>query len=73
VESHGVRAVPRLERARRAGPAIVADVASRDAELIVIGAQRRGRGRAQVLGATARHVLKHSPCRAIVVAGREAA
>jgi len=39
----------------------------------VIGAQRRGRGRAQVLGATARHVLKYSPCRAIVVAGREAA
>jgi nucleotide-binding universal stress UspA family protein len=70
VESFGVRAVPRLERARRAGPAIVADVISRDAELVVIGARRRGRGRAQVLGDTARHVLTWSPCRAIVVAGR---
>jgi APA family basic amino acid/polyamine antiporter len=73
VESYGVRAVTRLERARAAGPAIVADVVARDAELVVLGAVRRGLGRrAPVFGPTVRHVLKHSPCRALVVAPRTA-
>ena len=74
VESHGVRAVTRLERARSAGPAIVADAVARGAELVVIGAPRRGIGRrTPVFGRTARYVLKHSPCRVIVAAGRVAA
>ena len=47
VESYGVRAVTRLERARSAGAAIVADAVARDAELVVIGAPRRGIGRAR--------------------------
>ncbi len=69
VESHGVRAVTRLERARSAGEAIVADAEVRSAELVVIGAPRRGIGRrAPVFGRTVRYVLKHSPCRVIVVA-----
>ncbi len=69
-ESHGARAVTRLVRARAAGAAIVADAVARDAELIVLGAPRRGLGRrAPVFGATTRHVLRHSPVRAIVVAG----
>ena len=69
VESHGVRAVTRLERARSAGEAIVADAEARNAELVVIGAPRRGIGRrAPVFGRTVRYVLKHSPCRVIVVA-----
>ena len=42
VESYGVRAVTRLERARSAGPAIVADAVARTADLVVIGAPRRG-------------------------------
>ena len=42
VESYGVRAVTRLERARSAGPAIVANAVSRDAELVVIGARAAG-------------------------------
>ncbi len=71
VESHGVRAVTRLVRARSAGPAIVADAVARGAELIVIGAPRPGmKRRAPVFGSTVRHVLKHSPVRAIVVGGR---
>ena len=45
VESYGVRAVTRLERARSAGPAIVADAVARTADLVVIGAPRRGIGR----------------------------
>lgn len=69
VEAQGVRAVTRLERARSAGEAIVADAGARTAELIVIGAPRKGLGRrAPVFGRTVRYVLKHSPCRVIVVA-----
>jgi basic amino acid/polyamine antiporter, APA family len=67
VESYGVRAVTRLERARSAGPAIVADAIARTADLVVIGAPRRALGRrSPVLGRTVRHVLRHSPCRVIV-------
>ena len=74
VESHGVRAVTRLERARGAGPAIVADAVGRDADLVVIGARRRGIGRrTPVFGRTVRYVLKHSPCRVIVATAREQA
>ncbi len=74
VESYGVRAVTRLERARSAGPAIVADAVARTADLVVIGAPRRGIGRrTPVFGKTVRHVLKHSPCRVIVATTREEA
>jgi nucleotide-binding universal stress UspA family protein len=69
VESFGVRAVTRLERARAAGPAIVADAVARNAELVVLGAPRRALGRrTPVFGATVRHVLKHSPCRVLIAA-----
>jgi nucleotide-binding universal stress UspA family protein len=52
----------------------VADVEARSAELVVLGAQRRGIGRrAPVFGTTARYVLKHSPCRVLVTAPRIAA
>jgi nucleotide-binding universal stress UspA family protein len=38
-----------------------------------MGAVRRGIGRrAQVFGPTVRHVMKHSPCRVMVVAPRTA-
>jgi len=74
VESFGVRAVTRLERARSAGPAIVADAVARGAELIVLGAPRRGLGpRAPLFGRTTRYVLAHSPCRVLLVTEREAA
>ena len=74
VESYGVRAVTRLERARSAGPAIVADAVARTADLVVMGAPRRGLGRrTPVFGKTVRHVLKHSPCRVIVATAREEA
>jgi APA family basic amino acid/polyamine antiporter len=73
VESYGVRAVTRLERARSAGPAIVANAVSREAELVVVGAKRRGLGRrAPIFGSTTKHVLKHSPSR-VLVAGSKVA
>ncbi|HKO75295.1 MAG TPA: universal stress protein [Gaiellaceae bacterium] len=74
VESYGVRVVTRLLRARRAGPAIVEDAAGRDAELIVMGGKRGlARGRKPIFGRTIDYVLKHSPCRVLLAAGRRAA
>jgi APA family basic amino acid/polyamine antiporter len=74
VESYGVRVVTRLLRARRAGPAIVEDAAGRDAELIVMGGKRGlARGRKPIFGRTIDYVLKNTPCRVLLAAGRRAA
>jgi APA family basic amino acid/polyamine antiporter len=73
VESYGVHAVTRLVRARSAGPAAVDEVRSRNAELVVIGASRRGRAGSSVFGPTVSYILKNSPARVLVVAGRKAA
>jgi basic amino acid/polyamine antiporter, APA family len=74
VEAYGVRAVPRLVRARRAGPAIVEEAAGRSAELVVVGAARRRARRGHpVFGATVDHILRASPSRVLVTAAREAA
>jgi len=74
VEDYGVRAVVRLVRARRAGPAIVEEADLRNAELIVMGAPRRpARRRTAIFGPTVDHVLKASPCRVLLAAGRRAA
>ncbi len=74
LESYGVRTVTRVVRARAAGPAIVEDALARDAELIVVGAPRSRirRGR-PIFGRTVDYVLKHSPIRVLVAAGRRAA
>jgi APA family basic amino acid/polyamine antiporter len=74
VESYGVRAVPRLVRARRAGPAIVEEARRQDAELVVVGAPRRTTRRGTpVHSDTAAFVLKASPSRVLLVSGRRAA
>ncbi len=74
VEDYGVRAVTRLVRARRAGPAIVEEAERRNAELIVVGAPRRpARRRTAIFGPTVDYVLKASPCRVLLAAGRRAA
>jgi APA family basic amino acid/polyamine antiporter len=74
LESYGVRTVSRIIRARSAGPAIVEDAIGRGAEIIVVGAPRlRGRSGRQIFGRTVDYVLKHSPTRVLVAAGRRAA
>jgi basic amino acid/polyamine antiporter, APA family len=75
VESYGVRAVTRLLRARKAGPAIVEEARRRDAELVLLGAPRHAVAeRRRVFGGTVDYVLRESPCRVLVAAGkREAA
>jgi APA family basic amino acid/polyamine antiporter len=72
VESYGVPAVTRLVRARRAGPEIVREATLRNAELIVLGAPRRGRA-GKLFGRTVDHVLRNAPCRVMIVAGQKAA
>ena len=68
-----MRAVPRLLRARRAGPAIVEEVRGRVAELVV-GAPRQTSKRGRpVVSETVDAVLKGSPARVLVVTGRKAA
>jgi APA family basic amino acid/polyamine antiporter len=73
VESYGVRAVTRLVRARRAGPAIVREAAERNAELIVLGAPRRALRGGPIFGKTVDYVLKNAPSRVLIAAGRQAA
>jgi APA family basic amino acid/polyamine antiporter len=73
VESYGVRAVERLLRARRAGPAIVEEAVRRNAELIVLGAPRRFGLRGPMFGKTVDYILKASPVRVLVTAGKAAA
>jgi nucleotide-binding universal stress UspA family protein len=53
----------------------VEDAAQRQAELVVLGARRRAvRGaRTPVFGGTVRTVLKESPTRVLVTAGKKAA
>jgi basic amino acid/polyamine antiporter, APA family len=72
-ESYGVRAVVRLVRARAAGPAIVEEADRRNAELVVLGAPRARIGRGRIFGRTVDYVLKHSPTRVMIAAGRRAA
>jgi APA family basic amino acid/polyamine antiporter len=74
VERYDIRAIVRLARGRRAGYEIVAEADRRNAELLVVGAARRRarRGR-MVFGVTVDHVLRASPCRVLVAAGRQAA
>jgi APA family basic amino acid/polyamine antiporter len=72
-DSYGVDVVGRLVRDRRAGRAIVREAEQRNSEIIVMGAPRRRRTQAPVFGGTTDYVLKHAPCRVMVVAARAAA
>ncbi len=74
LEQYGVRVVTRLVRARSAGPAIVEDASARGAELVLLGAPReKARGGKPIFGHTVDYVLRTSPTRVMVVAGKKAA
>jgi APA family basic amino acid/polyamine antiporter len=70
-EPYGVRVVERVVRARNAGRAIIEEAERRGSEIIVLGA-RRGRHKT-IFGSTVDYVLKHSPSRVMVAAGRKVA
>jgi APA family basic amino acid/polyamine antiporter len=71
-ELYGVTVTERLIRARYAGRAIVDEAMRRNSEIIVMGAPRSTRGRG-VFSDTVDFVLKHAPCRVMVVASERAA
>jgi basic amino acid/polyamine antiporter, APA family len=73
VEEYGVRAVSRLVRARSVGRAIVEEASGRNTELIVLGGPRKTYGGTHILGRTVDYVLKMSPVRVLLTAGRRAA
>jgi APA family basic amino acid/polyamine antiporter len=72
-DSYGVGVIGRLARDRRAGRAIVREASQRNSEIVVMGAPRRRQARAAVFGDTTDYVLKHAPCRVMVVGARAAA
>jgi basic amino acid/polyamine antiporter, APA family len=72
-DSYGVDVVGRIVRDRRAGRTIVREAEQRNSEIVVMGAPRRRRTQAPVFGGTTDYVLKHAPCRVMVVAARVAA
>lgn len=66
--SYGVKVVERLARGRQAGPTIVEEATRRGSEIIVLGATRKSeRMRIAIFGSTVDYVLKHAPCRVMVV------
>jgi basic amino acid/polyamine antiporter, APA family len=74
LEQYDIRVITRLLRARRPGPAIVAEATARSAELIVVGApRRRARTGQPIFGKTVDYILKSSATRVLVVAGKRAA
>ena len=66
-ELHGIQVVTRFVRARNAGQAIVAEAASRQAEIVVLGSPRSN-GRGAIFGKTVDYILHHSPTRVMVAA-----
>jgi basic amino acid/polyamine antiporter, APA family len=74
-DSYGVNVIGRLARARRAGPAIVAEASQRHSEIIVLGSPRQDvrRRRGKIFGGTVDYVLKNAPCRVLVAASSQAA
>jgi nucleotide-binding universal stress UspA family protein len=69
-DSYGIGVRGRVIRGRDAGHAIVEEAIARKVELVVIGAPR---GRRQPFGRTVESVLKHAPCRVLVIAPPRAA
>jgi len=67
-QSYGIKVVERLARGRQAGPTIIKEANRRRAEIIVLGATHESeRMRRDVFGSTIEYVLKHAPCRVMVV------
>jgi len=69
VEAHGVKAEKRLVRARQAGRAIVEEASAGGVDVVILGAPRSSHR--QIFGHTVHYVLKHSPARVMVAAGKK--
>jgi len=64
-ESYGIHVVARVVHGREAGEVLAGEAAARKIDLVVVGARRRGR---KPFGHTVEAVLRHSPCRVLVIA-----
>ena len=64
-ESYGIHVVQRVVRGREAGEVLAEEADSRRADLVVVGARRRGR---KPFGHTVEAVLRHAPCRVLLIA-----
>jgi APA family basic amino acid/polyamine antiporter len=71
---YGVRVTERLVRGRNAGAEIVAEAERRNAEIIVMGAPRlpHRTSTSAIFGKTVDYVLRHAPCRVMIVAAQRA-
>jgi nucleotide-binding universal stress UspA family protein len=67
-DSYGVKTVVRLLRAREAAAAIVEEIERQKAELAIVGARWRPARKTANLGRTVETVLRHAPCRVMLVA-----
>lgn len=66
--TYGVSVEGVVLHARDAGEAIVDEVVARDAQVVVLAAEwPQGRGRVRRLSRTTDHVLKHAPCRVLLI------
>lgn len=74
-DAYGVRSTVLRVRARDAASAILDQLETGRFELVVLGAARRERWsrQAPVFGRTVQNVLRHAPCRALVVAAPKGA
>jgi len=72
-EEHGVVVNGDAVRARSIGEAIVAEAASRGADLIVLGSAPRWRRQSRFFSPTVEYVLQRAPCEVLVVAFPEGA
>jgi APA family basic amino acid/polyamine antiporter len=73
-DSYGVHMDLRLARSRRAGQAIIEEATRRNSQIIVMGARRRPQRRSrEVFGGTVDYVMRHAPCRVMVVTPRAVA
>ncbi|MBA3244076.1 MAG: amino acid permease [Actinobacteria bacterium] len=67
-EEHGISVEPVTVRSRSIGQAIVAEAASRDSDLIVLGSAARWRRQSAFFSPTVDYVLRNAPCEVLVVA-----
>ncbi|MGI8422172.1 MAG: amino acid permease [Gaiellaceae bacterium] len=65
---HDVRVLGGTVRARAIGQAIVAEAASRGADLIVLGSAPRWRRQSRFFSPTVEYVLRKAPCEVLIVA-----
>jgi nucleotide-binding universal stress UspA family protein len=66
-EAHGLNVTTKLLRAREAGEALLAEIERQDVELLAVGVRRHPGSHAAIIGTTTGRLLKHAPCRVLLV------